>query len=432
MRTWIQTAAIAVIGGALVNLLGACSFSPAQGLQTPADAYQLMNSTPYASITSSDRVTVVDDANRVKVQHGFSCAHAEQAASDSSLGIRVQESADLPPNYDGTVFLNGWKLEYSDGDHHVAGIGTTIFNVETIDNQLVWDAGGVISDDNGDDPYDWCYNYTLVFWPKSSRLFNMKSVFANRTGRLIFVDGGAASSTTSVHQIPGSFTTANLLPAANLLSGFGMAFDSGDHHILQVLFNLGPPQISGSTIGWTSATSLKDNAAKRNYHAAEVVTVLKGGNATVWQPPLVQRQKTNGQWVPYANAFPLTPRNQSPCPDAAIIPDEKVYHFQIPNVPFGWAVPMLTGWDLGDICTDHHVKKIGAWISDFDYARQPGAPTGTLTYTVHTTFRDDGSITGSMGSRENLAVSVLGINASRLVTVPPVGGGGGGTATALP
>ena len=50
---------------------------------------------------------------------------------------------------------------------------------------------------------------------------------------------------------------------------------------------------------------------------------------------------------------------------------------------------MLTGWELGYGCDDHHVREIGMSIDNLHYDRAANAPTGTLRYTVSSTMHDD-------------------------------------------
>ena len=57
-------------------------------------------------------------------------------------------------------------------------------------------------------------------------------------------------------------------------------------------------------------------------------------------------------------------------------------HVVIDNIPFAYAIPMLTGWELAYQGSDQHVKQIGTWIDRFSYEWQPGLATGTLWYTV--------------------------------------------------
>jgi hypothetical protein len=64
-------------------------------------------------------------------------------------------------------------------------------------------------------------------------------------------------------------------------------------------------------------------------------------------------------------------------------------------------------WDIEDICTDHHVRKIGVWIDDWYYEKAPEAATGTLHYRIASRFEDNGS---SRGSTVNYNVNILGFH----------------------
>jgi hypothetical protein len=178
--------------------------------------------------------------------------------------------------------------------------------------------------------------------------------------------------------------------------------DEDDHHLLQQAFDLGdsvtyvdsPNQAS---IAWISHTIFKDNSTRRDYVAAELVSILSGQSIAVIQPD-----------------FSITPRNQQSCPNIGT-PTLHREQVVVNNVPFDHAIPMLTGWNIGDVCEDHHVKKIGAWIEDWQYAKQPGAATGTLTYTIASYFTDDGDGglfgSSSIGSAvPRYKVSILGFN----------------------
>jgi hypothetical protein len=93
----------------------------------------------------------------------------------------------------------------------------------------------------------------------------------------------------------------------------------------------------------------------------------------------------------------------------------------VPNVPFDFAMPMLVGWDIGDVCTDHHVKEIGVWIDSWEY----NPDTHTLVYTVSSVFDDDGSSVPFLGSHSkgsvgNYKVHILGFNKLRALPLPPL------------
>jgi hypothetical protein len=92
--------------------------------------------------------------------------------------------------------------------------------------------------------------------------------------------------------------------------------------------------------------------------------------------------------------------------------------FSVDNVPFDYAVPVLHSWQLQYPCSDHNVKKIGIWLSEFSYVKAPGAATGTLLYTIESTLADN-ALFGANGGEASYNVSILGLNALS-ASPPPV------------
>jgi hypothetical protein len=83
-------------------------------------------------------------------------------------------------------------------------------------------------------------------------------------------------------------------------------------------------------------------------------------------------------------------------------------------VPFEYAVSVLTAWELRFGCDNHHVREAGAWIDRFSYVRLPGAPGGTLRYTVSTLLGDDSGNGFSSATRAH----VLGFRRIASPTTP--------------
>jgi hypothetical protein len=409
--TLVATTTVAAIA---VHLLGACSFSaPDHVFQTPKSLYSVLDSAPYAddATVSGSRWRVID-APKLKVDHGYTCASAPRAAESDFIGMRVFDSATLPANFDGTVLLNGWYLEYEQDDHNVGGLGTVIFNIVQNGNELSWDAGGVISDRNGDDEYGWCYRYTVIAWAKNLRSpigglpkphIDMHATHADATGNLVYVDSDLDSSH---RKMAAGFWTSGSLSRAKLLAGFGVGFGDDDHHLLQFGFDLGVSRNSRKSITWNTDVLLKDNS-KRDYRAAQVETILMGESVRSLKPDTVLLEAGHPQAPGYIkNDLKLKPwGGANVCIGGGETRHD--YHFKISGVPFTWAVPMLTGWEVGDVCNDQHVKKMGAWIEDFSWERNPGDSTGTLHYTVRTIFEDKDPDTGIV---DGMQVEVLGIN----------------------
>jgi hypothetical protein len=404
------------IGATAAIMLVACSYNPPVSMDTPEGLYQTLNTAPYANAYAAERWSVVNDPGRLRVDHGYDCAYASRAATRDYIGVRVRNRAAIPANYNATVFMNGWKANYTKKDHHVLGLGSVIFNIDHEGGDLVWEAGGLIADKNGDDSYKWCYDYTLVFWPTNSSEFDIRAIHGDSSGRLLFLQSPQQSG--AVHSIPASYTAPNdNLPHAALPSGFAMLWTDKDHHVLQAGFDLGNQSLSGRTLGWNSSALLKDDKASRSYYAAEAVSVLRGRGFGVTHPSTVLRQKEDGSWASQSNALQLVPRSPTSCAGAEVgaVNGEHVRHFKITGLSTKYAIPMLTGWDLRYNCNDQHVRSVGAWIEDFSYEPPTVATTGTLSYTVRSTLADKN---GTPNFIDQLEVSVLGVDLLRLFHLP--------------
>jgi hypothetical protein len=397
--------AVAVIG---LNLLQACTYTPPASLETPADVYAIIDGAPYVNPTEQQRSVVVDTPGKLHVEHGRSCARADQAASESYIGMRITDNVLLPKGYTGTVYQNGYELQYEDEDHHVLGLGSAIYNVHQLGDILFWDAGGVISDHNGDDAYRWCYSYTVVAWPKPKPAtvitallphLDIEAVQVDETSGLIFSDLGSGT----VHRIKGAYQSPDRAPRGVLLDGFAVSFTDNDHHLLQLGFDLGKPKFRGRKAKWRSDVVLKDNDTQE-FRSAELVTILKGDSVEVFQPSTVVIEGGNEPRGPIGNDV----RVQAAKPEhfcTTVGNTFKRRQITVSTPPYTWAMPMLTGWNLREGCNDEHKRRVGAWIESFSYVRDPGGTSGTLRYTVADAFGDD----NPEPFFDNLQVDVLGI-----------------------
>jgi hypothetical protein len=389
-------------------VLVACSFQSPAPLDTPSGLYKTLNTAPYATPSFSERWAVLDDSegNGMRVDHGVTCMKADRAASKTSLGIRVQEQAELTANQTASLFLNGWSASYASSDHHVTGVGAIIFNVRVDDGLLTWEAGGVLSDKKGDDAYELCYNYTVLYWPTNNNDFDIRSTHSDSTGKLLFLQDPAPTS--AVRTITGSFTsTTSKLPRAALLSGFAISWRRSDHHLSQLGFDFGPQSLAQKTLGWTSTTAFKDNAKKRDYRAAEAATILSGRGISVTQPAEVFALE-NDMYVPKPNVLEFSPLPKTKCPGVQLSgPTSVIRNYMVSGLDLDYAMPMLSGFELAFDCDDQHVKNIGARIRDFWYQPPGDGALGTLHYQVETMLTDKDRIP-EMNDR--VAVKVLGIN----------------------
>jgi hypothetical protein len=419
----------------------ACSIPP----ETPEDLHCHLNAATFKGLTNDQRVTQLEVPKLLKVQHGVGCVRADKAGQEndfglSAFGVSIRDSAEIPPGYNsGTVFLNGWRLRYLNGDHHVQGIGSAIFNIEQVQNgeqqELHWEAGGLLSDRDGEDPFELCYLYTLLFWHHEA--WDSPQVPPLHIHAVPMDSDADPDQLTFLHttDVDASNDTARLLhgavavdnPGALLPRGFALTYLTGapagmldDQHLLQAGFDLGTPVLDAASISWTSNTLLKDNSKDKDYRGAELVSVLSGASVQMWHPDTVLRSLKGEGFVSVSNTVPLTPNNDpATFPEQCVgeAPPEKqvgVAQFKVENVPFDYAVPVLTGWQLEYPCSDNHVEKIGVWISGFHY----DATWKTLFYTIESTLDDD-AVLGQHTGEAQYAVSILGLNRAGLLGNKP-------------
>jgi hypothetical protein len=410
-----MTFALAV---AMLGATGAgCGFrSAAASLCGPANSADFitctLNLAPIVPVGSDTRKIVYETPGQIRVVHGTSCVSAPNALQGSALGFRIQQQEAVPFTTadSGTVFLNGWQSRYHNEDHHVQGLGTAIVNIretrDTDNGQFVlnWEAGGVLSDENGDDPYDWCYSYTVVFWGRSSHGFD--AVAFARSLAFGQTDGSDPGNSTALRNLNGSATNA-YGPGVVLPQGFALMWGGdSDRHLFQTGFDFGNPvkTVDGG-LAWTSRTLLKDDDQRHDYCGADLVSVLSYACPQMLHPETVSRQTTSG-WQSATNSVSLAPQDPiSFCTGVGDPTGEA--HYKIENVPFQYAIPVLKGWELGYLCNDHHVRQIGASITDFSYVQDPGGTTGTLFYTLSMLLSDD---SGNL-DYGNAVVDVFGMNA---------------------
>jgi len=436
----------------LVSLaVSAAVFSACTPCVTYTQMCDLIGGTPASTAVSSNRNVVLEDAGTIIAWHGFSCAESDKRGTEDL--IKIEESLDIPRYAaNATVFLNGWRMNYLSSDHHVAGLGTMISNIRLEDKTLRWQAAGVLSDDNLDDGYRWCYHYTVVAWNPS----NLDAVVDHRDGSCdsrspaesnFFITDNEGT-TTALSSFPSflfnpafaSGTTVAILPR-----GFGFRWSGQcetDHHLLQTGFNLDhgeafvengkkyqkglmeeltpvpvpqpPPsntvsQVDSGFASWDTYAILKDNDGRRGYGFGEMVSGLGGKDVGVIQPP-----------------FSILPSEDMGLFGACLgeSPGEKTEDVAVENVPFEYAIPMLTGWNLGYGCDDEHVSAVGTWLDEFQYDKNPGTPTGTLRYKVSSILKDKD---GSPGHFSSHKVTILGFKpvtaalAPDLVPFSPLG-----------
>jgi hypothetical protein len=191
--------------------------------------------------------------------------------------------------------------------------------------------------------------------------------------------------------------------------------NSGDKHLLQAGFDLGQhyPSDTGQ-MGWTSRTLFKDNAAANDYYAAEIVSTMTYSGPQQFHPAEVLLETPQGL-EPRTNSVALTPFNGDSSCTAVGNSTPTIQNFRV-DVPYAYAVPVLSGWELGYVCTDHHVRQIGASITNFRFVRSPDGFGGTLFYTLELMLNDDSDNV----SYARASVDVLGLKSLSAVAPAPL------------
>ncbi|HKS29121.1 MAG TPA: CARDB domain-containing protein [Pyrinomonadaceae bacterium] len=386
--------------------LASCGFCVSSG---PEPFCKFMNETPPHELTSSDTQLVFEEPGTIAVYHGFGCAKSDKSGREDAL--KVEQSLDLPA-YAGnaTVFLNGWRVQYLSKDHHVGGFSTFIEDIGLERNRLKWRAVGALGDEGFDDGYSWCYNFTVVAWnpsnlnltvdhesPCSSADITQANSFfaANNYGT-----STALSSYASFLQNPAFASSKGV---AVLPRGFAFGWgdkedcndDGEDHHLLQVGYNLDhseafiengksywkwgqkvtPPLPSDASrtnagyVSWETFAIFKDDSRRRTYTFGETVSAIAGNDVGVIQSPF--------------SFLPWQP--PSLCSETGTPPQSQ--EFVVEGVPFEFAIPMLTGWELGYLCTDRHVAEAGVWIDEWSYDKA----ARTLRYRLSSALRNKDS-----------------------------------------
>jgi hypothetical protein len=197
------------------------------------------------------------------------------------------------------VYLNGWELEYTGSDdHHVKGLGVWITKVRQENNVLHWEAGGVLTDKNADDPYRVCYYYTVVMW--DTDIIDAYVIQDNFEHTQTFVHED--SQTAGLRVLAGEHDGP---PAPWVVPrGFGLMFtgDTVDHHLLQVAFRLDDTLLWNiplfDRIFWESAMILKDNST-RSFIGTEMVSIVGGLRVSIRQGKNIALRPRSPAITPY-------------------------------------------------------------------------------------------------------------------------------------
>jgi hypothetical protein len=413
---FVRPALVPFLAALIAPLLASCGFHPFYGPITCPE----FESIPLAPLTAQSSQIVFEDVGTIIAIHGTGSANFD---SGHAGALKVEQSMTIPSYANqATVFLNGWRANYPGGDHNVLALSTLIgkirtnFEPSTKTNRLTWDAVGLLTDDSLKEGFNWTYEYTMIAWNAA----NINAVvdqggdgtnqYCSPQPEQSYIDNYFYSSNINTNTALSCFFSfiqnnafASNKTVAVLPRGFGFVWSDGDHHMRQVAYNLDHSEIfaenkrqynkqaslvtatlpgTASEVGsgfvsWNPYVIFKDDDTRRDYMFAELVSGMGGRDVGVMQPPFSILPTDDGD-----SFF-------NPCTTVSS-PGVRSEDFVIENVPFEYAIPMLSGWDLEYLCSDQHVKEIGIWIDQWSYQPPPlGASGGTLRYKLSSVLRDD-------------------------------------------
>jgi hypothetical protein len=314
---------------------------------------------------------------------------------------------DLPPDEgldQATVFLAGWRLKFLNGDHPVARVHVSVRDVQLARDVLTWRVEGSLADDNGDDPYELCVLLTVLAW--SSRAVDLHVSDGDGTPNHDHVDSvgsGGYVSTDRHGGVLGRFRTKVLVPRgfrAELLDGEETA-------VLQIASILKNEQGPRSGPWQRSAFVLaNDDAARIPPFSFDHWVSALGGDDADWIEPSFRLSFPDD----IDNCFGVVGYTSSGQPIFAGSVEHTDY--EVSDLPFEFAVPVLTSWDLYYACDgDQYVLETGISVHDAAYTFDEATQRGTLRYTVTSILRDDDDRPAHFSTD---AVGILGLRAPKL------------------
>ena len=363
---------------------------------------------------TATRKLAFEDEGRFIMVEGSECTQRDHGPGSATMLLSI----DMPEYVDsGTALLNGWDLRYLQSDHEVRQLRAEITHSKLVTGgggppTLVFEVEGELSDQNWDDDYVFCVYYTGIGF--NSAWFDAKiegDYSGIDTWALQIDDEGAVSTLESLWE-EGTLRGGDSV--AVIPRGFNFQYDNefecelryppcrwedpADHHLLQVAYSLFPTGASsnpGGNLHWVTQTIFKDNSVRT--HWIETRAALIGGSSVEQRPELLPLNPRSGGSEICRNRGDGEVRTET---------------IRLYDIPYDYAVPMLTGWDLSYECDDQHVQRVGIWIHDirFDPA------TNGLEYKLSSILRDRN---GNPDFNTTHRITVLGLNSLVAPTTQP-------------
>jgi|GEM_PF-2901183 len=348
--------------------------------------------------------TVFEDEGRFILIEGSQCIQRDNGAETAT----ILQWVEMPSYVDsGTVVLNGWDLRYLHSDREVNSMRADITHSKLVKNAgsalLMFEVQGKLDDQNRNDAYEFCVFYTG---------FGYRSVWFDAT---IESDYSGLEVATLQNKHQGAVATLENTGYKGTLKGndaiaiiprgFDFQFDDtfecelrfppckwgdrADYRLLQAAYSLSQTGTSLNQDGsphWATQTIFKDNNTRT--HRIKTRTALIRGSSVKLRPDFLALNPRAGKTNTCRKNTDGVVRTQT---------------FRINDLPYNYAIPMLTGWDLSYECENQRVQRAGIWIHDIRF--DPNS--SSMEYKVSSILRDqDGAPSFNAAHR----ITVLGLN----------------------
>ncbi|PTN11873.1 hypothetical protein [Nitrosomonas aestuarii] len=353
-----------------------------------------------------------EDQGKFIMLEGNQCTEQVRGPESAIMLITL----DMPTYVNrGTVVLNGWDLRYLHKDHEVRSMRADITHSKLVTGgdsppMLVFEVAGELSDQNWDDAYEFCVYYTGFGFNSAWIDAQIEGDYNGINTWDLQIDSEGPIATLESLWSDGALRSSDSIVV--IPRGFSFQYDNkfecelrfppcrwddpADHQLRQVAYSLFQTGASPNPDGnphWITQTIFKDNGTRTHWIKARAA-LIGGGSVKL-----------------HADFLPLNPRSGKAniCRNGVdgVIRTET---FRIYDLPFDYAVPMLTGWDLNYECDDQHVQRAGIWIHDIRF----DPDSNGLEYKLSSILRDKN---GAPSFNAAHRVSVLGLNRS---SIPPV------------
>lgn len=358
----------------------------------------------------TNRRTSHEDPGKFIMIEGNQCTARDRGPEPATMLITI----DMPSYVDqATAILNGWDLRYLNKDQEIRALRADIKHSKLINSSgsttLVFEVAGEISDQNWDDAYEFCAHY-IGFGFNTTWIDAHIEGDYNGIGTWI-LQTVAKGPVTTLESIWNEGLLKNSDSIVVMPRGFDFQFDNtfecewrfppcrwkdpSDYHLRQIAYSLYQIGASPNPDGkphWVAQTLFKDNSTRP--HWVKTRAALIGGNSVKLSPDFLALNPRSGKSHICRNGVEGIVRTET---------------FRINNLPYDYAIPMLTGWDLNYECDDQRVQRAGIWIHDIRF----DARSNALEYKVSSILRDRN---GAPGFNAAHRVSVLGLN--RIAVAP--------------